>query len=154
MSQVFPGAYFLWIRRDLADSAYSDLKARRKRGGPEVWNSATTKNYREIQKLPYWEQVVEQQYFYSKRISQDLSQLSPERYCQIWYEDLCTNPSGTVSHLQNFLIPKGFRMNDNGCPIEIERVTNSAQIEKTADKDKISKYCKEQRFSHLRYCRN
>ena len=70
------------------------------RGGPAVWNSATTGNYEEIQKLPYWEQVVEQQYTYANRISNDLSSLLPERYCQVWYEDLCENHSETISILE------------------------------------------------------
>ncbi len=153
LSEVFPNACFLWIRRDLADSAFSDLKARRKRGGPEVWNSATTKNYEEIQKLPYWEQVVEQQYFYWKRISNDLSQSLSERYYHVWYEDLCENQSDTITNLQNFLIPKGYNFKSIDTSLNIEISNKSNDRGNIEDRKRILRYCEEPRFFKLRYHR-
>ena len=108
LSKIFPKACFLWIRRNLADSAYSDLQSRRQRGSTEVWNSATTSNYKEIQELPYWEQVVEQQYSYAQCISKGLSQLSCSRYFEVWYEDLCGKTIETMDALKIFLEPHGF----------------------------------------------
>ena len=154
LSEVFRNACFLWIRRDLADSAYSDLQARRKRGGPAVWNSATTGNYEEIQKLPYWEQVVEQQYTYANRISNDLSSLLPERYCQVWYEDLCENHSETISILRKFLTVKGYNFKSIDFPANIKRSKNSNSRSNAEDKKRILQYCEQSRFFKLRYHRN
>jgi hypothetical protein len=98
--ELFPAIHFVWVRRDIVQSAWSDLKARHLRGGPTVWNSATTANYRDIQKLPYWEQVVEQQYAYNESIALDLALYAPGRFCEIWYEDVCRNPATEIQRLR------------------------------------------------------
>jgi len=97
LSKLFPNSKFVWVRRDIAQSANSDLKARIHRGSPYIWNSATTSNYKEIQKLPYWEQVVEQQYEYNKAIAKDMQEVESTK---IWYEDLC---AGKTRELRLFL---------------------------------------------------
>lgn len=98
--ELFPSIQFVWIRRDIVQAAWSDLKARYLRGGPTVWNSATTANYRDIQQLPYWEQVVEQQHAYNKSIALDLARYAPGRFCEIWYEDVCRNPATEIQRLR------------------------------------------------------
>ncbi|KAA3646368.1 MAG: sulfotransferase [Chloroflexi bacterium] len=103
IKDLFPRAHFLWIRRDLGFSALSDLQARYFRGNPEIWNSATTANYREIQTLPYWEQVVEQQYEYNQSIATDLKKFAGNQFLEIWYEDLCDNTDSQMEYLQNYL---------------------------------------------------
>jgi hypothetical protein len=103
LATTLKSAIFIWIRRDIAKSALSDLEARYRRGGPEIWNSATTSNYQEIQKLPYWEQVVEQQYWYNKTISEDLEKFARGRFCEVWYEDLTSQPKDTIDNLFSFL---------------------------------------------------
>ena len=108
LSQALPNACFIWIRRDIADAAFSDLEARKKRGSTNIWNSATTSDYLEIQKHPYWEQVVEQQYGYARRVGADLSQFCRDRYLEVWYEDLLSDPSLFLKKVQNFLSPRGF----------------------------------------------
>ncbi len=119
LSEVFPQAYFIWLRRDIVRSALSDLKAREYQGSfssgvrnnvfftyvdrkTKIWNSATTANYKEIQKLLYWEQVVEQQYEYNKVIGRDLNQYCPDRYFEIWYEDVCDCSDDIVAKLASF----------------------------------------------------
>ena len=108
LSQAIPKACFLWIRRDIADAAFSDLEARRKRGSTNIWNSATTSDYLEIQKHPYWEQVVEQQYGYARRVGSDLSQFCRDRYFEVWYEDILVEPNLFLEKINNFLSPRGF----------------------------------------------
>jgi hypothetical protein len=98
--ELFPAIQFVWIRRDIVQSAWSDLKARYLRGGPMVWNSATTANYRDIQQLPYWEQVVEQQYAYNESVALDLVRYAPGRFCEIWYEDVCQRPATEIHRLR------------------------------------------------------
>jgi hypothetical protein len=103
LARIFPNAHFVWIRRDIARSALSDLAARYRRGGPEVWNSATPANYLEIQKLPYWKQVVEQQYEYNKTIEEDLHTSASGNFYEIWYEDICTDLKTQLYALADFL---------------------------------------------------
>jgi len=103
LTESFPNIHFIWIRRDIGESAFSDLKARYVKGGsPTAWNSATTANYEEIQKRPYWEQVVEQQYEYNKSIAHDLNRFCPERYLELWYEDLCQDSEVQLERVMAF----------------------------------------------------
>ena len=102
LAELLPNAMFIWIRRNIIDSAYSDLEARYFRKGPHVWNSAPTPNFIEIQKKPYWEQVVEQQYEYNKIIKIDLDRFYPHNYIELWYEDLCSNLDGQITAISNF----------------------------------------------------
>lgn len=118
LTRIFPRAHFIWVRRDIARSALSDLVARYKRGGPGLWNSATTANYLEIQKLPYWEQVVEQQYEYNIILHKDLHDYANGRFYEIWYEDLFRDIRAQLSSLANFFdsISAGIEMADLPVP--------------------------------------
>lgn len=102
LTRLFPNIHFIWLRRDIAVSALSDLEARRRRGSPDIWNSATTANYQSIQKLPYWEQVVEQQYEYNKSIGEDLRRFSRGQYLEIWYEDVCEHPKEELAKVDEY----------------------------------------------------
>jgi len=102
LTRLFPRIHFLWVRRDIRASAISDLEARYRRGGPYVWNSATTANYQEIQKKPYWEQVVEQQYEYNRSIAIDLDRFCRAQYLELWYEDVCDYPERELERLDQY----------------------------------------------------
>jgi hypothetical protein len=117
LTRLFPNTHFVWIRRDMGLSALSDLRARYARGGSTVWNSATTANYQDIQKRPYWEQVVEQQYEYNESIAKDLSRCSQGRYIELWYEDLCENTRDELEKLDQYFISKSFRVVKRDVPI-------------------------------------
>lgn len=87
LSQIEESA-FIWIRRELEDAAASDLEARYRRGNPAtVWNSATLANTHEIQKRPYWEQVVEQQRGYEAAIEEGLRNCG-RPWIELWYSEL------------------------------------------------------------------
>lgn len=94
-------AFFVWVRRDIVPSALSDLAARYVvQGSPDVWNSATPARYEAMQKeLPYWEQVVENQYEFSKAIRDSLSAHAADRHVEIWYEDLLRDPTACLGEL-------------------------------------------------------
>lgn len=151
LSQIFPKACFLWIRRDVAASAYSDLQSRRQRGSTEIWNSATTENYKAIQKLPYWEQVVEQQYSYAQSISKDLSQLSYSRYFEVWYEDLCGKTNKTIDELKSFLELHGFITKNIKNSLQLKKSNGGTDVKKSNDWGKISKYAEAGKFSSMRH---
>ncbi len=151
LSQVFPKACFLWVRRDLAASAYSDLQSRRNRGSTEIWNSASTENYKAIQKLPYWEQVVEQQYSYAQCISKDLSQLTCSGYFEVWYEDLCEKTNKTIDELKSFLEPHGFIPKNIKNSLQLKKSNGGTDVKKSNDWAKISKYAEAGKFSSMRH---
>ena len=95
-----PEANFIWIRRDIGAAAKSDLAARYAvHGSPEVWNSATPANVETLRSQPYWEQVVENQYEFSKAISTGLGRMTEERWMDVWYEDLTANPQAILDAL-------------------------------------------------------
>jgi hypothetical protein len=103
LSTLFPNGKFIWIRRDIGESATSDLKSRINQGNPQIWNSATTHNYREIQRRPPHEQVVLQQYEYNRAMGSDLQTFASQRYIEIWYEDICNDTSRHLGRLEAFL---------------------------------------------------
>ena len=105
--RIFSECAFVWIRRDIQASAISDLEARYRRGSAESWNSASPANYHDLLKLPYWEQVVEQQYEYNRTIRLRLSELCPSRFIEIWYEDLCSTPFQAENRFVQFFSPTG-----------------------------------------------
>ncbi|MFP6901924.1 MAG: sulfotransferase, partial [Opitutales bacterium] len=107
LARLFPASCFVWIRRDIGQAARSDLEARAHRGGYDVWNSATPGNHLEIRQRPHWEQVVEQQYEYGRRIAADFSSNCPDRSLQVWYEDLCLEPEKTLQRLEDFFLGLG-----------------------------------------------
>jgi hypothetical protein len=107
LASIFPQAFFIWIRRDLANSAISDLATRyHMRTSPTVWNSATPWNYEALQERPYWEQVVENQYEFNVAISENLNKHAPSRSMDVWYEELYAQPDselrGVQFHLNDF----------------------------------------------------
>ena len=128
---LFPKTVFIWVRRDIRLSAFSDLKARYAKGSPTIWNSATTSNYLEIQKRPYWEQVVEQQYEYNQSIARDLDQFCANQYLEMWYEDLCDDPEGQLERIRRFLIPRdlGIRNRESSMPRLRQSTRHSAAEE-------------------------
>jgi len=111
LRSLIPDSKFIWIRRNIIHSANSDLKARYNRGGPYTWNSSLTYDYKKIQKKPYYEQVVEQQYSYNKTIENDLKKLCPNDYIEIWYEDICKDLNHQLKLISNFLKIKNSKVN-------------------------------------------
>ena len=69
---------------------------------PQEWNSATPHNYRQLSKLPYWEQVVEQQFETNHAVGQQLQKLPTGRFIEIWYEQLCNSPGIVLSQIRDF----------------------------------------------------
>jgi len=124
---LLPDIRFIWIKRNIMDSALSDLNSRYNRGSPDIWNSATPANYKEIQKRPYWEQVVEQQHEYNRIIERDLK-LYSKRYMVIQYENFYGNFNKIVNEISyfirirpNFIVPRPYVENLENITIEDEK---------------------------------
>jgi len=155
LSQAIPNACFLWIRRDIADAAFSDLEARKKRGSTNIWNSATTADYFEIQKHPYWEQVVEQQYGYARRVGSDLSQFCRDRYLEVWYEDLLSEPDLFLKKIQNFLSSRGFTVRKRKVDgIDLRKSNIRRKMLRCEDGKKILSYANSVKFIDSRRIEN
>jgi hypothetical protein len=91
-------ARFLWIRRDIADAAISDLEARYlTKGTSNSWNSATPANYEALMARPPTEQVVENQYEFNRAIGDSLSACAVGRFAEIWYEDFLADPADALT---------------------------------------------------------
>ncbi len=104
LANEFPKAGFVWIRRDVGAAARSDLAARYEtKHDPSIWNSATPRNLPTLQAMPYWEQVVENQFEFSRAISEAAAGLSPRRFAEVWYEDFCVDPTGSLETLASRL---------------------------------------------------
>lgn len=103
LARLFPNIRFIWIRRDIGHSASSDLEARVAKGSKNIWNSATTHNFREIQKKEPFEQVVLQQYEYNRAIGKDLCSFAKDRFIEVWYEDFCSDLHSEIKRVGEFL---------------------------------------------------
>lgn len=104
LAAAFPEAGFIWIRRDIGAAARSDLAARyRTKNNPLDWNSATPRNISALRKLPYWEQVVENQFEFSRAISEASADLPSARFVEVWYEEFCADPVGVLRRLAEVL---------------------------------------------------
>jgi len=93
IAAALPKARFVWIRRDIREAAGSDLEARLKtKGSLSAWNSATPANVEALVARPPHEQVVENQYEFSRAIQRSFETLSTDRWTELWYEDLLRDP--------------------------------------------------------------
>ena len=144
LNKALPNAVFVWIRRSVDRAALSDLENRYKRGDPEkIWNSATTKDYIEIQTRPYWEQVVLQQASYTRAISTTLEKIPDSNWMEIWYEDLCESPDTTVRTI--FDLAQERQLPISWSPSELQEkneVRNNTRLVSDYENDfeKISKF--------------
>lgn len=146
LSQLFPYARFIWLRRDIVDSSFSAFRARKKHGDPRiVWNSATPANYRQIKKLTSHQQVVEQQFWTNKAIEQNLDSIDNDNL-EVWYEDLLSNPAEVATRISDFL---GQEFNTG--VIDSFKNELSMTIRNSHDKDleKITDYANS-KYPHLR----
>ena len=104
LANVLPNARFIWICRDIAAAAKSDLAARYKtKGSADVWNSATPANWHELRKLSPVAQVVENQHEMNLAVDRDLCRYAEGRWLKVWYEDFIEDPDATMRKVGSFL---------------------------------------------------
>jgi hypothetical protein len=106
LARLLPAAHFVWVRRDITAAALSDLASRYvTRGDPEAWNSATPANIEDLRRLPYWAQVVENQYEFARAVRAGLDEHAPGRHSTVWFEDLTRDPRAVLRRLTDDLGP-------------------------------------------------
>lgn len=152
LAELFPNAYFLWIRRDLTKSSLSDLAARYTvHGDPHAWNSATPACVDKLRELPYWAQVVENQYEYSHAVEDAFQRFAPQVHGAFWHEDFLKNPAAIMDQLAHQLEPRfGVRCVE---AIELQPVEKSPRPFRPGDEQTLKQYVEEHqsRFQRLHY---
>jgi hypothetical protein len=93
LARTLPKARFIWIRRDIADAAKSDLDARYKtKGDATSWNSALPPDVAKLRKMPPAIQVVENQHAFNQAIRDGLERFASDRWVAIWHESFQRDP--------------------------------------------------------------
>jgi hypothetical protein len=90
LSQIFPNAKFIFVKRDTLLTAQSILKAKRKNNmNDEQYWSIKPSNYQELKNIknPY-EQIVKQIYYIEKQIVEDSKLLNKNNFIVVNYENL------------------------------------------------------------------
>jgi hypothetical protein len=100
LATLLSNAHFIWVRRDITASAMSDLASRYvTRGDPEAWNSATPAGIDQLRRLPYWAQVVENQYEFTNAVGGAFKEHAADRQSVVWFEDLVRDPHSVLLRL-------------------------------------------------------
>ena len=100
ISQALPEAVFLVCRRDPVDNAQSILNARIKEGDKHEWWSVPPREYDEIRKHPYYQQVVDQVYYIEQQIEQDEQTIANDRFISVDYKAVCTHTRDTLESIR------------------------------------------------------
>ena len=141
LAETLPAARFIWIRRDIAAAAKSDLAARYKtKGSPTLWNSATPANVDELRRLPPAAQVVENQYEFNVAIGNGLRSHADGRWAQVRYEDFCRDTGRVLDELACSL---GVASAAQRMPIALTRAGNweLPRADQVAIDSYISEHC-------------
>lgn len=105
LHRAFPNAKFIIADREPLWVAQSLLKARyRFFGTYEKWWSMLPENFKEIQKLNFYKQVVFQHYFINKRMYDDLKNLYEEiNYITIEYKDFSSDKNIILNQIKELI---------------------------------------------------
>jgi len=104
LAESLPCARFIWIRRDIASAAASDLQARYiTKKSAFIWNSATPANWSELKNKQAHEQVVENQFEFNNAMQVSLNRYAHDRFVEIWYEKFIEFPVKEMKRLAGFL---------------------------------------------------
>lgn len=108
IKDIFPNALFIYCKRNPLFAAQSIIETReRVHKNRQAWWSIMPKEYNELLKLDYCEQVVKQIYYIQKQMEGDLCLFEKKQSIEIHYEDLCDSPKSTIEEIRNFLSQNG-----------------------------------------------
>jgi len=117
LSQCFPDAKYIYIKRDPLLTAQSIYKSRIKLSVPDntIW-SILPKNYKELEKLELPELIVKQIYYLEKQISDDLKMIEDKNIYVVNYNEL--NKEHVFDEIKEF-INVGYRRDAKKLDIKI-----------------------------------
>ena len=110
LAQIFKDARFIFVSRDRFYTCQSLYQARFERSKSQHWWSVKIPQYRELQSMPLWYQVVDQVVCTESIVQEGLDKFAHDRYMKIRYEDLCARPHQIVKHFQDWLSPLGYEI--------------------------------------------
>lgn len=94
LNQLLEKVIFIYIKRDILDSAVSILDARRKYYDDlNTWWSYMPVEYELIKDRDYWQQIAGQVFFLSRYYDNQISQNKLNNVLTIHYRDMCANPA-------------------------------------------------------------
>ncbi len=99
ITRLFPNARFIFVKRNITDTALSILRARKKiYGNYHLWWSLRPRNIRRFQKMDYTQQIYHQiASTHEEIMNQSLQVRMP--VISVSYEELCRNPQTVLSRL-------------------------------------------------------
>jgi LPS sulfotransferase NodH len=103
LNEILGKVIFIYIKRDVLDSAVSILDARRKYySDPNTWWSYMPVEYEHIRDLDYWNQIAGQVYFLRRYYNSEIGKNNLENVIHVQYEDLTYNPRKTIQKICEF----------------------------------------------------
>lgn len=109
MLEHMPRTCYVWIRRDLRETALSLLRMRRSlRGSENAWTSLRPHGPDWLAGEPPWRQVSAQVVALDRVIEAAAARLGPEHVLELRYETLCAAPGEVLAQVRDFLGSKGF----------------------------------------------
>jgi len=109
MVEHMPRTCYVWIRRDLAETALSLLRMRRSlRGSEAAWTSLRPHGPRWLEGEPPWRQVAAQAVALERTIAAAAARLGPDHVLELDYETLCASPRAVLGQVRDLLGAKGF----------------------------------------------
>ncbi|MFO7571790.1 MAG: sulfotransferase [Gaiellaceae bacterium] len=109
MAREMSRTCFVWIRRDLHATALSLLEMRRSLfGSYDAWASLRPHGPDWLAGEPPWRQVAAQVVVLERTIEAAVASLGSESVLEVAYEDLCTDPKGTLERVRALLGARGF----------------------------------------------
>lgn len=104
LKKCFPEAKFIFIKREPIFTAQSILKAKRKVNiaDNEFW-SVMPKNYKQLERLNSYEQIIKQIYYIEKQILDDSALFAKDNFLNIDYRDLGNEFETTLQTCRVFI---------------------------------------------------
>jgi hypothetical protein len=135
MNKVIEKIIYIYIKRDILDSAISILDARRKyNSNMSTWWSSMPIEYEQLKDLDYWHQIAGQVFFlqrYYENISKKLNNL-----ITINYYDLTMRPRSVLEHI-SIISEKLYKQPIDLTNLPIEKFAYRSYEERNEDKEKF-----------------
>lgn len=104
MQQHLQKTCFVWIKRNPLNNALSLLETREKYfGSRKSWSTLKPQNYESLKNMTPHEQVAAQVYYMEQTYQEQLSQIPESNYLILQYEEVCTNPAGSLEAVRDML---------------------------------------------------
>lgn len=133
LSRELKKARFVILRRSKSEIAVSVLKCRRRRYGTDAeWFGLKPHHYKELQKKPPLEQIIEKINYLDELLSRQTMQISPERYRCLEYRELIDAPAESLRKLAEFfnveMLSTDIALHLGKNPVEEEAFVSDSEI--------------------------